>query len=158
MAPNTGQGANCAIEDAAALANVLSMAIKHDFHYPSPSTIHALLESFNKTRLARVQKIYKSARLVVRLHARESLILRLVGRYYLPYSGDLPADTASKLIVRGEQLRFLAPSRRSEPRWEEYRRKSRRGYVVGLMLLGPGGAVLALVLGLVGVWSFRLYN
>ncbi|KAL3490080.1 hypothetical protein BJX62DRAFT_226170 [Aspergillus germanicus] len=93
MAPNTGQGANCAIEDAAALANALSMVIEND-SYPSRSTIHTLLQSFNKTRLARVREIYKSARLVVRLHARESLILRLVGRYYLPYSGDLPADTA----------------------------------------------------------------
>ncbi|KAL5044355.1 hypothetical protein BDW71DRAFT_199042 [Aspergillus fruticulosus] len=98
MAPNTGQGANCAIEDAAALANAISMAIKHD-HHPSQATIHSLLQSVSKTRLARVQEIYKSARLVVRLHARESLPLRLVGRYYLPYSGDLPADTASKLIV-----------------------------------------------------------
>jgi 2-polyprenyl-6-methoxyphenol hydroxylase-like FAD-dependent oxidoreductase len=155
MAPNTGQGANCAIEDAAALANALSMAINHDSH-PSQATIHSLLESVNKTRLARVQEIYKSARLVVRLHARESLALRLVGRYYLPYSGDLPADTASKLIVGGEQLRFLAPSRRAGSRWDEYCRKSSRSYV-GL-LLTPGGAVLVLVLGLVGVWTFRLFN
>ncbi|KAL3454184.1 hypothetical protein BJX65DRAFT_317901 [Aspergillus insuetus] len=155
MAPNTGQGANCAIEDAAALANALSMAIKDDSH-PSPSTIHSLLESFNKTRLARVREIYKSARLVVRLHARESLALRVVGRYYLPYSGDLPADTASKLIVGGEQLTFLAPSRRSGPRWEEYRRQSSRSSI-GIML-SPGGAVLALVLGLAGFWRFRLFS
>ncbi|KAL4760327.1 FAD-dependent oxidoreductase [Aspergillus foveolatus] len=98
MAPNTGQGANCAIEDAAALANAISMAIKHD-HHPSQAAIHSLLQSVSKTGLPRVQEIYKSARLVVRLHARESFVLRLVGRYYLPYSGDLPADTASKLIV-----------------------------------------------------------
>ncbi|KAL2847542.1 hypothetical protein BJY01DRAFT_234224 [Aspergillus pseudoustus] len=98
MAPNTGQGANCAIEDAAALANAINTAIKRD-HHPSQATIQSLLQSVNKSRLARVQEIYKSARLVVRLHARESLPLRLVGRYYLPYSGDLPADTASKLIL-----------------------------------------------------------
>ncbi|KAL2860081.1 hypothetical protein BJX68DRAFT_251884 [Aspergillus pseudodeflectus] len=106
MAPNTGQGANCAIEDAAALANALSLATKHDSH-PSQATIHSLLKSVNKTRLARVQEISKSARLVVRLHARESLALRLVGRYYLPYSGDLPADTASKLIARAARPRLV---------------------------------------------------
>ncbi|KAJ0414741.1 hypothetical protein BJY00DRAFT_305362 [Aspergillus carlsbadensis] len=115
MAPNTGQGANCAIEDAAALANALSMAIKHD-HHPSQAEIDSLLQSVTETRLARVQEIYNSARLVVRLHARESLILRLVGRYYLPYSGDLPADTASKLIANGEQLRH-GPD--APPHWLE---------------------------------------
>ncbi|KAL4884275.1 hypothetical protein BJY04DRAFT_206077 [Aspergillus karnatakaensis] len=99
MAPNTGQGANCAIEDAAALANAISMAIKHDNNnQPSDATIHLLLQSVNKARLARVKGIYQSARFVVRLHARQSLPLRLIGRYYLPYSGDLPADTASKLL------------------------------------------------------------
>ncbi|KIA75418.1 hypothetical protein HK57_00138 [Aspergillus ustus] len=151
MAPNTGQGANCAIEDAAALANAIGVAIKHN-HHPSQATIHSLLQSFNKARLARVQGIYKSARLVVRLHARESLALRLVGRYYLPYSGDLPADTASKLIVGGEQLTFLAPSLRAGPRFEEYRRKRSRSYAG--ILLTAGVAVLVLVLGLVGVLGY----
>jgi hypothetical protein len=75
-----------------------------------------------------------------------------VGRYYLPYSGDLPADTASKLIVGGEQLRFLAPSLRSGPWWDEYRRKRSLSYL-GLMLTA-GVAVPVLVLGLIGVLGY----
>ncbi|KAL2820628.1 hypothetical protein BJX63DRAFT_444182 [Aspergillus granulosus] len=124
MAPNTGQGANCAIEDAAALANTIEAAMR-DGQWSSQAAIHFLLHSFQRTRHARVHEVYKSSRLVVRLHARESLLLRLVGRYYLPYSGDLPADTASKIIAGGVELRFLAPSLRSGPGWENYRRKNR---------------------------------
>ncbi|KAL2867450.1 FAD-dependent monooxygenase spyC [Aspergillus lucknowensis] len=125
MAPNTGQGANCAIEDAAALANAIETVMRDD-QRSSEAALQSALHSFAKTRYARVQEVYKSARLVVRLHARESLLLRLVGRYYLPYSGDLPADTASKTIAGGVEVRFLAPSLRSGPGWEKYRPKQRR--------------------------------
>ncbi|KAL2819029.1 hypothetical protein BDW59DRAFT_165189 [Aspergillus cavernicola] len=150
MAPNTGQGANCAIEDAAALANAIKNVIKHADH-PSHATIESLLHSFSKIRLPRVQEIYKSARLVIRLHARESFLLRLVGRYYLPYSGDLPADTASKMIADGIQLSFLAPSLRSGPGWEEYRGKrglpSYLGLTTGLVLLGVVIYLVSVILG-----------
>ncbi|OJI96505.1 hypothetical protein ASPVEDRAFT_872267 [Aspergillus versicolor CBS 583.65] len=122
MAPNTGQGANCAIEDAAALANAIHSAIEH-VDRPSMAEVQSFLRSFNESRLPRVQEIYKSASVVVRLHARENLALRLVGRYYLPYSGDLPANTASKLIADGVQLSFLAPSLYSGPGWEKYSMK-----------------------------------
>lgn len=122
MAPNTGQGANCAIEDAAALANAIHSAIEH-VDRPSMTEVQSFLRSFNESRLPRVQEIYKSASVVVRLHARENLALRLVGRYYLPYSGDVPANTASKLIADGVQLSFLAPSLYSGPGWEKYSMK-----------------------------------
>ncbi|KAL4931768.1 FAD-dependent monooxygenase spyC [Aspergillus undulatus] len=140
MAPNTGQGANCAVEDAAALASTIYDTIQRDGN-PSSAEMKSLLHSFNKIRLARVQEIYKSARLVVRLHARESFLLRLIGRYYLPYSGDLPADTASRVIAGGVQLSFLAPSKRSGPGWEEYRARKGTSHValtagiVGLTLI-----------------------
>lgn len=122
MAPNTGQGANCAIEDAAALANAIHGALEHDNH-PSMAEVQSFLHKFNEARLPRVREIYKSASVVVRMHARENLALRLVGRYYLPYSGDVPANTASKLIADGVQLSFLAPSLHSGPGWEEYSMK-----------------------------------
>ncbi|KAL3477319.1 hypothetical protein BJX99DRAFT_269911 [Aspergillus californicus] len=139
MAPNTGQGANCAIEDAAALANLIHTAIKRSDSIRQPD-IQSLLPEFNKLRLARVKGIDKTARLVVRLHARANLLLRLVGRYYLPYSGDLPADTASKMIADGEKLAFLPPSLRSGPGWEEYRggkgMSRYLGVILGLVVLG----------------------
>ncbi|KAL4863118.1 hypothetical protein BDV12DRAFT_206763 [Aspergillus spectabilis] len=134
MTPNTGQGANCAIEDAAALANAIQNALKYDDH-PSHATIQCFLQSFNRHQLSRVQDIYKSARLVVRLHARESLFLRLVGRYYLPYSGDLPADTASKMIAGGVQLSFLAPSLRSGPGWEAYLKFNHIDTTIGIIMI-----------------------
>ncbi len=139
MAPNTGQGANCAIEDAAALANAIHSAIEHD-NRPPMAEVQSFLRSFNEVRLPRVREIYNSASVVVRMHARENLALRLVGRYYLPYSGDLPANTASKLIADGVQLSFLAPSLHSGPGWEKYsmeRRMAKNPMLrTGLVVLG----------------------
>ncbi|KAL5339003.1 hypothetical protein BJX70DRAFT_408457 [Aspergillus crustosus] len=149
MAPNTGQGANCAIEDAAALANAIKDAIDDDSQR-SHATIQSLLQSFNKSRLNRVQEVSKSARLVVRLHARQTLPLRLIGRYYLPYSGDLPADTASRLIAGGVQLSFLAPSLRSGPGWEAYAGNGNKGLS---RYLGFTGVV---ILGLIVVLGYSI--
>lgn len=149
MAPNTGQGANCAIEDAAALANAIHSALEHDNH-PSMAEVQSFLRSFNEARLPRVREIYRSASVVVRMHARQNLALRLVGRYYLPYSGDVPANTASKLIADGVQLSFLAPSLHSGPGWEEYSMEKR---MAKKPVLCAGLAILGLV-----VFLFLLFR
>jgi hypothetical protein len=127
MAPNTGQGANCAIEDAAALANFLSELINTRKYGDRPSNqeIQSILQRFSQSRIRRVKEIYKTARMVVRLHARQNLLLQLVGRFYLPYAGDLPAEMASKVIAGAVQLGFLPPSQRTGPGWENFRRKGR---------------------------------
>lgn len=122
MAPNTGQGANCAIEDAGALANFLHQAIVSDGTLCNHE-MDSLLKAFTQTRIQRIRQIYKSARLVVRLHARHNLFLRLIGRYYLPYSGDLPADTASRMIAGAVSLNFLPLPQRSGPGWELFSRE-----------------------------------
>ncbi|KAL4881328.1 hypothetical protein BJY04DRAFT_227936 [Aspergillus karnatakaensis] len=151
LAPNTGQGGNSAIEDAAALANALKKALdttSSNFSISPPNTIlQPLLRSFNETRLSRMQSISKSARLVLRLHARETLLLRLLGRYILPYSGNLTADLYSKVVASGEELTFLAPSAQARvgAGWEEFHGK--KGglsrylgltIVVGVVVLGYG--------------------
>ncbi|KAL4918466.1 hypothetical protein BDW62DRAFT_200844 [Aspergillus aurantiobrunneus] len=137
MAPNTGQGANCAIEDAAALTNLLIQALKSRPHgcKLSNQEVHGLLHTFNNDRLHRVRNIYKGASFVVRLQARYSLPLRLLGRYYLPHSGDLPADTASKVIAGAGDLEFLPPSQRLGPGWHRFRPKKHvlHSYTVGAM-------------------------
>jgi 2-polyprenyl-6-methoxyphenol hydroxylase-like FAD-dependent oxidoreductase len=142
MAPNTGQGANCAIEDASALTNLLNRAVRSvpDGRKLSTHQVHALLERFNNDRLHRVRNIYSGARFVVRLHARHSLFLRLLGRYYVPYSGDLPADTASKVIAGAGYLEFLPPSQRWGSGWDRFGSKQHIrvlyiGGITGLLLL-----------------------
>ncbi|KAL4944973.1 hypothetical protein BDV06DRAFT_232152 [Aspergillus oleicola] len=136
MAPNTGQGANCAIEDAAALANAI-VSISRSSEENLSTEIESALDFFHRSRLVRVREIYDSARMVIRLHARETFNLKFLGRYYLPYTGDLPADTASRMIAAGVHLSFLAPSRRSGPGWEQYRRKDGASnfVIIGTMAL-----------------------
>ncbi|CAG7973293.1 unnamed protein product [Penicillium olsonii] len=161
MAPNTGQGANCAIEDAAVLANLLHDALKTEpvDSRLSDQKMRAILQTLNATRLNRVREIYKGARFVVRLHARHSLFLRLLGRYYVPHSGDLPADTASKVIAGSGDLKFLPPSQRVGPGWEEFQAKR----PVPIIFLGSL-IVVSLVLcslawqwkGVLSRWLFRM--
>jgi hypothetical protein len=112
-----------------------------------------ILQTFNQARLKRTRDIYKGARRVVRLHARHSLLLKLVGRYYLPYSGDLPADTASKVIAGSDQLAFLPPSQRLGPGWHRFRR---RRQISVLWLSGVVG-VLLVVSSLIGHWPCELH-
>ncbi|KAF4211009.1 hypothetical protein CNMCM8980_002925 [Aspergillus fumigatiaffinis] len=123
MAPNTGQGANSAIEDAAALVNRLHRALREK---PGGSTLSSseivgLLEQFNRTRFRRVRDIYQGARMVVRLHARQNLFLKLLGRYYLPYRGEVAADAASKIIAPAEHLDFLPLATRSGTGWHQFK-------------------------------------
>jgi hypothetical protein len=123
MAPNTGQGANCAIEDAAALVNCLYRALRAT---PDGSTLSlleldGLLAQFNRARFRRVLAIYKTAKMVVRLHSRHNLFLKLLGRYYLPYAGDVPADAASKIIAGAERLAFLPAPARLGSGWHQFR-------------------------------------
>ncbi|THC93389.1 hypothetical protein EYZ11_007146 [Aspergillus tanneri] len=130
MAPNTGQGANCAIEDAALLTNYLRQSINStkestkENRKLSDEKLSTVLEQFSQDRIERLQSIYRLARVVVRLHARQNLFLRLMGRYYLPHTGDLPADMASKSIAGGVYLDFLPLPGRSGPGWKHFASKT----------------------------------
>ena len=126
MAPNTGQGANCAIEDAALLTNYLRESINKTKNNGKPSNeeLSAHLKRFSQDRVQRLQSIYRLSRVVVRLHARQNFFLRLMGRYYLPLTGDLPADMASKSIAGGVYLDFLPLPDRSGPGWRDFASKT----------------------------------
>lgn len=123
MTPNTGQGANCAIEDAAALVNRLHRALKAtpDGSSLSSGDIEDLLGEFNRARYRRVREIYQGSRMVVRLQARQNLFLKLLGRYYLPYRGEVAADAASKIIAPAEHLDFLPLATRSATGWHQFK-------------------------------------
>lgn len=146
MAPNTGQGANCAIEDAALLANYLRGLINKTKHNGKPSNeeLNVILKRFSHDRIQRLQSIYRLSKVVVRLHARQNLFLRLMGRYYMPYSGDLPADMASKSIAGGVHLDFLPLPERPGPGWKDFasKKESRRS----LILISALAVILGIVL------------
>ncbi|CDM28240.1 hypothetical protein DTO013E5_3852 [Penicillium roqueforti] len=124
ITPNIGQGANMAIEDAAALANLLQRLRKGSGSWPpTDGQVEALLNQYRNIRHGRVKSVYKSSRFLVRLHARDSLLKTLLGRYCVPYAGDLPAYIGSKSIADGVMCDFLPPPRRGGGGWERYRTK-----------------------------------
>ncbi|CAI7643396.1 unnamed protein product [Penicillium pancosmium] len=135
MAPNTGQGANCAIEDAAGLTNTLHACLIKTKRHCKPTTreLNTILEGYSEGRIHRIKQIYKASRLVVRLHARETLLLRIMGRYYIPRSGDVPADAASKMIAGAVALDFLPLPSRSGPGWISFKKSESilRWWVMG---------------------------
>lgn len=125
MTPNIGQGANMAIEDAAALTNLLQDMKKSGVSSsPTDSHIQMLLHQYRTIRYERVKSIYRSSRFLVRLQARDGLLNLLLSRYYAPYAGDLPADMASKTIADGVMCDFLPHPKRSGRGWQTYRKKS----------------------------------
>ncbi|KAF7169438.1 hypothetical protein CNMCM6106_004343 [Aspergillus hiratsukae] len=103
MTPNLGQGANMAIEDAAALATFLNNLLKcpGNLDLPSTSEIESVLQQYRRARYRRVCSVYNMSRFLVRMQARDGLLHTLFGRYYAPYAGDLPADVASETIAGG---------------------------------------------------------
>ncbi|KAJ9481899.1 hypothetical protein VN97_g11557 [Penicillium thymicola] len=124
MTPNIGQGANMAIEDAAALANLLQSLRKRPIAWPpTDGQMQTLLHHYRSIRHGRVNSVYKSSRFLVRLHARDGLLRTLFGRYYVPYAGNLPAYIGSKSIADGVLCDFLPPPVRSGDGWERYRTK-----------------------------------
>ncbi|KAJ5505024.1 hypothetical protein N7463_007898, partial [Penicillium fimorum] len=113
MAPNSGQGANSAIEDIAGLLN----ALKDSFSNPSgPVDLEARLSQFNAMRLKRIKKVDRHARLLVRFHTQDSLLYKIIGRHIVPRcSRDLVVDFATTLMFDATKLLWAAEPARSGP-------------------------------------------
>lgn len=108
MTPNFGQGANSAIEDSAAMANLLhDMITTQSVKKPNQRQISCLLRQFQSQRFYRVQNIYKVSRFLVRFQARDGLLNIFLGRYCVPYAADLPADIASSCIAGAVTLNYI---------------------------------------------------
>ncbi|KAL4922267.1 hypothetical protein BDW62DRAFT_196954 [Aspergillus aurantiobrunneus] len=139
MTPNFGQGANSAIEDAAALASLLHRLLRDNHsRHPSPVQIQDTLQKYQSIRYPRVRHIYDLSWAVCRIHCGDGLLYRLLGRYYTPLNANLPANIASKAFADGETLEFLPPPVRSGPGWTGYSRKAKSGswsYAVILVLI-----------------------
>lgn len=122
MTPNFGQGANSAIESAAALANTLFELVDHrHVQRPSNTEINAAMTRFVQSRLERTASMVKTAGFVTRLQARDGLVNRLIGRYVAPYAGDLPADMSSNAIVGATKLDYIPLPERSSTSYMQAR-------------------------------------
>ncbi|KAH1656598.1 orotidine-5'-phosphate decarboxylase [Aspergillus fumigatus] len=129
FAPHIGQGANCAIEDAAQLSNRLQAWLygcgPND--PPTASDLSEILAGFVEDRLRRLGPVAVAARSAMRLHARQGVKNWILGRYLLPYAGDKPADWASQGIAGGGvTLDFVEPPERSGPGWVQFSQPRKR--------------------------------
>jgi salicylate hydroxylase/FAD dependent monooxygenase len=127
MTPNLGQGANCAIEDAAALTNKIHHALRGKHKHPAnrlcDEEINNLLFEFSTIQVKRISKIYNASRIAVRLQTQASLIYRVVLRYLVPYAGDKPAKRVWKTLEGATVLDFIPIPPRSGPGWAPRRRE-----------------------------------
>ncbi|CAK48314.1 hypothetical protein CBS115989_8867 [Aspergillus niger] len=136
MTPNFGQGANCAIEDAAALSSLLHDLINaRGVCKPSNSQVQHLLQQYQETRYSRMVGMCRTAASVSRIQARDGILNTVFGRYWAPYAGNLPADLASKVMADAEVVSFLPLPGRSGPGWEMYRRKGKREQIQWVLII-----------------------
>ncbi|GFF55251.1 zeaxanthin epoxidase, chloroplastic [Aspergillus udagawae] len=139
IAPHTGQGANCAIEDGASLSNQLYEHFSKNYtHKPSSLEISRIFQRLTRDRMGRLADIDRTSRFAMRLQARDGVVRRLLGRIFLPYARDKLADWASADIANTVTLAMLPASKRKGPGWEQFKPKSRvslGGIVAGFLFL-----------------------
>lgn len=127
MTPNFGQGANCAIEDAATLSSLLHDLINaRGVQNPSDADIQDLLLKYKETRYSRMKMMCKTSAGVCRTQARDGLYRTLSGRYLIPYSKNLPADLASEVMADAETITFLSCPNRAALGWQTWGKQARR--------------------------------
>ncbi|KAF6789053.1 FAD binding domain-containing protein [Colletotrichum sojae] len=128
MTVNLGQGANCAIEDVAVLTNLLNEClVGKKGQKPSGRELDALLRRFNRIHLSRVSDIYDASWLVARVHARDGLARKVIGRYMMPYFGSRFESRPFTMMANAAALDFLPLPRTSFPGWDEFKTVEGRG-------------------------------
>lgn len=125
MTPNLGQGANCAIEDAAALTNKLhdALKVKNPGRKLSDDEIEQALSEFSNIQVKRISKIYNVSWTTARLQTRANLVYRLLLRYFIPYAGDKPAKRVLRIFEGATALDFIPLPTRSGPGWTPQKRE-----------------------------------
>jgi FAD dependent monooxygenase len=110
-----------AIEDAAALATQINNLREYESNLilPNSSDIERVLQRYRRARYFRVCSLYVTSKFLVRLQARDGVFNTLIGRYCIPYAGDLPADIASKTISGGAVCEFTSLPL-SKDIWSQY--------------------------------------
>lgn len=154
MTVNLGQGANCAIEDVAVLSNLLRDCLREKGDTkPTDQELDALLRRFNHIHLSRVSCICSMSALTTRVHARDGVIRKIIGRYVMPYFGERVEGRLFKMIADAAALDFLPLPRSSFPGWKKYRSKANK--------VGPWAVVshvLLLLITLKMVWAYRQWD
>ncbi|KAL7626884.1 hypothetical protein AAE478_003658 [Parahypoxylon ruwenzoriense] len=105
MAPNIGQGANMAIEDAARLASLLSKRLSAG--KLSSLGIDMLLQEFTAVRQARTKSICTQSEFLVRMQANQGIGRRFLGRYLIPFLNDAPAGFSGLSMNGAARIEYI---------------------------------------------------
>lgn len=130
MTVNLGQGANCAMEDVAVLSNLLHERLgQKEKGKPSGQEVEALLRRFNKIHLPRVVEICGMAAMTARIHSRDGLVRKIIGRYGMPYLGFLFEARPFGMIAGAASLDFIPLPRSEFFGWEKYNLKNKKSSI-----------------------------
>lgn len=106
MTPNLGQGANTAIENAGALANLLYGLQKEGKpHTEKMEDLKERLKTFETLRKKKAKSTYSMAHMATRLHARDGLFFQLMTRYF--FTSSIPSVIGNSAMGQGVTLDFL---------------------------------------------------
>ncbi|KAK2877272.1 hypothetical protein FQN49_001277 [Arthroderma sp. PD_2] len=120
MTPNMGQGANTAVESAAALSNGLRALLnkQNGTQKPSGQDIDALLTKFNSKQLERLSGIHNESRLITRMEACDGPIKTFLARHIAPYCGDLVSLNVARVVTNGVVLDYVPLTERLKNKWK----------------------------------------
>ncbi|KAL4981505.1 hypothetical protein BDW68DRAFT_192893 [Aspergillus falconensis] len=139
MTPNMAQGANTAIEGAAALANTLRR-ISH-IDEPSEDAISLLLEGYAERQQKRLRKVHALSQSVTRVHTRQGRIRKILGRYVYPYTPSAALHSFSHIIAPAPYLEYV-PVPLPGPGWTQAVVFGWSGLVIALLMVIPVFAVV----------------
>lgn len=109
--PTLGQGANIAIEEAAALTNELHKIVGRGPKRPEMlQELEEMLKVFNDVRKQRAKELVSAGGMITRLQARDGKLFRLITRWILPimpYVVDVPSLVSGGIIGGGCIIEFL---------------------------------------------------
>ncbi|QSZ32310.1 hypothetical protein DSL72_001884 [Monilinia vaccinii-corymbosi] len=151
MTPNLGQGANCAIESAAEMANSLAIALREGGGKPSFEDIKNALSLYHEKRNVRANLIVKAANKFTRVEALETTGDWVASMFILPRLGDILADRGAKVQVGATRLNCLPMPKRALEGTMPWSMNSG----IGKEENKKRRAQLALPLLLIGFWFFR---
>jgi 2-polyprenyl-6-methoxyphenol hydroxylase-like FAD-dependent oxidoreductase len=106
MAPNFGQGANTAIEHAAALANTLHRLLDSR-EEPSTQELSDALDNVRRRLFPHINTINWASWVVVRLQGYRGRLLSLAGRYVVPRVGEYMISILAWLLAGSVALEYM---------------------------------------------------
>lgn len=96
-----------AIEDAAALANLMSSTLQKAGSEPTALEIELMLQEFTIDRRGRSKAICDHSEFLVRMQANHDIVKRVLGRYLVPLLKDVPAGLLGSTLEGAQKLNFL---------------------------------------------------